>query len=340
MPDRFANGDPANDDPARSRGLLDRGQDALLPRRRPAGDHRPPALPEGPRRHRASGSRPSTTTSTTSTSASATTAWPSPTTTATARWTSTRWTSTSATWPSTRELVDAAHGAGIKVIQDQVANHTGPYHPWVADPPDADLVPRHAPSGTRRTPGRPGRSPIRTRRRTIQRETLDGWFIDILPDLNQDDPGRAALPHPERALVGGHDGPRRHPPGHAALRAAAVLAEWRAALQREYPKLTVLGEMFDGDPALVSFFQGGGASSTASTPASTRCSTSRRSIPLRRAFAEGKPLRELAVMLAHDHLYPRRVRARHLLRPARRGALHERAGGDRRRAGSSPTRSS
>jgi len=26
--------------------------------------------------------------------------------------------------------------------------------------------------------------------------------------------------------------------------------------------------------------------------------------PIRRAFAEGKPLRELAVMLAHDHLYP------------------------------------
>jgi glycosidase len=34
-----------------------------------------------------------------------------------------------------RELVDDAHKLAIKVIQDEVANHTGPYHPWVQDPP-------------------------------------------------------------------------------------------------------------------------------------------------------------------------------------------------------------
>ena len=34
-----------------------------------------------------------------------------------------------------RELVDKAHALGLKVIQDQVANHVGSQHPWVADPP-------------------------------------------------------------------------------------------------------------------------------------------------------------------------------------------------------------
>src|SRR5947209_3386661 len=34
-----------------------------------------------------------------------------------------------------RELVDKAHALGLKVIQDQIANHTSPYHPWVADRP-------------------------------------------------------------------------------------------------------------------------------------------------------------------------------------------------------------
>lgn len=32
-------------------------------------------------------------------------------------------------------LIEAAHRSGIKIIQDQVMNHTGPYHPWVDDPP-------------------------------------------------------------------------------------------------------------------------------------------------------------------------------------------------------------
>ena len=34
-----------------------------------------------------------------------------------------------------RELVDKAHALGIKIVQDQVANHTGPYHPWVKESP-------------------------------------------------------------------------------------------------------------------------------------------------------------------------------------------------------------
>src|SRR5215213_1838796 len=36
-----------------------------------------------------------------------------------------------------RELVQKAHALGLKIIQDQVANHTGPYHVWAQDPPTA-----------------------------------------------------------------------------------------------------------------------------------------------------------------------------------------------------------
>ena len=34
-----------------------------------------------------------------------------------------------------QKLVREAHSAGIKVIQDQVENHVGPHHPWMTDPP-------------------------------------------------------------------------------------------------------------------------------------------------------------------------------------------------------------
>ncbi len=86
-----------------------------------------------------------------------------------------------------RELVDRAHALGIKIIQDQVANHTGPQHPWVQDPPTPTWL-----SGTEA-------KHINETWRTwtlmdphatdeMRRGTLDGWFINILPDLNQNDP--------------------------------------------------------------------------------------------------------------------------------------------------------
>ena len=52
MPDRFANGDPSNDDPAISRGLFNRAEAALLPRRRFPGHHRSSSVSQGSRRHR------------------------------------------------------------------------------------------------------------------------------------------------------------------------------------------------------------------------------------------------------------------------------------------------
>ena len=42
-----------------------------------------------------------------------------------------------------RELVDKAHAMGLKVMQDQVTNHTSHFHPWLEAPLDADLVQRH-----------------------------------------------------------------------------------------------------------------------------------------------------------------------------------------------------
>src|SRR5207244_10989483 len=86
-----------------------------------------------------------------------------------------------------RELVEAAHRAGIKVIQDQVANHTGPYHPWVDDPPTPTwfhgTAQKHLANVWQTWSVRDPHSTPQ-----VQRETLDGWFVDILPDLNQNDP--------------------------------------------------------------------------------------------------------------------------------------------------------
>ena len=86
-----------------------------------------------------------------------------------------------------RELVETAHRFGIKVIQDQVMNHTGPYHPWVDDPP--------TPTWFNGTKAKHLNNVFQTwvlhDQRAVEllkRETMEGWFLDFLPDLNQHDP--------------------------------------------------------------------------------------------------------------------------------------------------------
>jgi glycosidase len=81
--------------------------------------------------------------------------------------------------------------------------------------------------------------------------------------------------------------------------------DWMAAIKREYPSLSVVGELLDGDPALVSFYQGGAAGFDGIDTGIDSLFDFPLYYPLRRAFAEGQPIREVAQMLARDRLYPR-----------------------------------
>jgi glycosidase len=203
-----------------------------------------------------------------------------------------------------RELVEAAHRQGLKVIQDQVANHTGPYHPWVEDSPTPTwfngTAARHlANTWQTWTLGDPHARP------ETQEATLRGWFIDILPDLNQDDEEVARyLVQNTLWWVGvtGLDGIRQDTLPYVPRR---FWREWMAAIKREYPRLDVVGELLDGDPTLVSFYQGGRTGFDGVDTGIDTLFDFPLYYPLRRAFAERKPIREVAQMLARDRLYPR-----------------------------------
>lgn len=206
------------------------------------------------------------------------------------------------TMATLQELVEGAHRLGLKVIQDQVANHTGPYHPWVKDPPTPTWFngseARHLTNTWQTWTLQDPHATDATRK-----ATLEGWFIDILPDLNQDDEDVSRYTI-QNALwwVGmtGLDGIRQDTLPYVSRR---FWRGWMAALKREYPDLRVVGELFDADPVLVSFYQGGqtrfdgidsGVDALFDFPLFDK---------VRDAFAHGKPLRDAAMMLARDHLY-------------------------------------
>lgn len=155
-----------------------------------------------------------------------------------------------------RELSAAVRGRGMKFVQDQVANHTGPYHPWVENPPTPTWfngsAAHHLDNSwqiwTVATPNPP---------QDLLKSTLEGWFINILPDLNQNDAETAAyLIQNSLWWVGtvGIDVVRQDTLPYVPR---AYWSRWTSALKREFPDLTILGEMWDGKPELVAFFQGG-----------------------------------------------------------------------------------
>jgi glycosidase len=201
-----------------------------------------------------------------------------------------------------RELVDRAHALGIKVIQDQVANHSGPYHPWVDDSPTPTWY-----YGTREkhlantwqtwTLQDPHWAP------EMQKSTLEGWFIDILPDLDQDDPEVARYIIQNTLWwvgVTGLDGIRQDTLPYVHRR---FWRDWMAAIKKEYPDLRVVGELLDGDPALVSFYQGGEARFDGIDSGVDTLFDFPLFYEVRDAFAKGESLREVAKVLARDHLY-------------------------------------
>jgi glycosidase len=202
-----------------------------------------------------------------------------------------------------RQLVDDAHQSGIKIILDMVANHTGPYHPWVNDSPTPTwfhgTAAKHlANTWQVWTLADPYSTPA------MREATLDGWFIDILPDLNQGDPEVARYINQNTlwwAGVSGIDGIRQDTWPYVPR---TFWRDWMNAIKREYPSMTVVGEVFDGDPSLVSFFQGGRRGWDGIDTRVDAMFDFPLLFPLRRAFAEGKSLREVAQMLSRDHLYP------------------------------------
>jgi glycosidase len=201
-----------------------------------------------------------------------------------------------------RELVDEAHKAGIKVIQDQVANHTGPYHPWVDDSPTPTWY-----NGTR---SRHLKNVFQTwmlhdprAEEKSKRETMEGWFLDFLPDLNQHDE------EVERYLIQntlwwigtlGVDGIRQDTWQYVPN---SFWREWTAAIKREYPMFRVVGEVKDGDPVHVAFFQGGRVRFDGVDSGLDTLLDFPLFYPVRHAFAEGKNLDEVPKMLAKDYIY-------------------------------------
>jgi glycosidase len=84
----------------------------------------------------------------------------------------------------------------------------------------------------------------------------------------------------------------------------AFMSRWSAAIRRQYPNVDAVGEIYNGDVTVPSFFQGGrkqfdgvdtGVQSVFDFPLY---------YPIRRVFAQGNSFQDLVSILSKDALYP------------------------------------
>lgn len=169
-----------------------------------------------------------------------------------------------------RQLADEAHAKGLKIVMDMIFNHCGFEHPWVKDRPSKDWFNLYEwlegkgkanfnsdPRGTNFQQTSYKLTPVKDpyASEVDLKETVDGWFVPTMPDLNQRNP------HVMTYLIQnsiwwietvGIDGIRMDTYPYAD---AKGMARWMKTLDDEYPNFNVVGETWVTEPAYTASWQ-------------------------------------------------------------------------------------
>lgn len=176
-----------------------------------------------------------------------------------------------------RRLCDEAHSKGIKIVMDMIFNHSGFEHPWVKDMPTKDwfntpewLLPENQAKAVA-LETMDGEAKVNDKylqtsykltpvvdpyaSKVDMRETVDGWFVPSMPDLNQRNP------HVIKYLIQnsiwwietvGIDGIRMDTYPYADRKA---MAQWMKVVGEEYPNFNTVGETWVTEPAYTAAWQ-------------------------------------------------------------------------------------
>lgn len=152
-----------------------------------------------------------------------------------------------------RQLVNECHQRGLKVVMDMIFNHCADTHPWNLDAPSKDWFnyPHYGLQTSYKLT--PVLDPYASK--IDMKETVDGWFVPSMPDLNQRNP------HVIKYLIQnsmwwietvGIDGIRMDTYPYADREA---MAHWMKVLNDEYPNFNTVGETWVAEPAYTAAWQ-------------------------------------------------------------------------------------
>jgi neopullulanase len=219
-----------------------------------------------------------------------------------------------------QDLVEAAHKLHMKVFFDVVPNHVGPLNPWAKDPPAADWF--HGTAGQHLNSATPLKSEFygQTEKKRdndpfealvdphapmqMRRNLTDGWFFGVLPDMNTENPTVVQYVVQNSiwwAEVSGLDGYRVDTFPYVSR---TFWEQWHRELRRIYPRLSTIGEVFHPDPTVTSFFVGGRKGWDGIDTQLTTVFDYPLYFALRDVLVNGAPAGRLTNVLRQDSLYP------------------------------------
>lgn len=156
-----------------------------------------------------------------------------------------------------KELSSKAKQKGLKLIFDEVLNHTGSNYWWMNDLPFKDWInfaPPHPYTGS-------------NHRRTVNQDMyaseydkklwVEGWFDKTMPDMNGKNPFMAnyltqnTIWWIETLQLGGV---RQDTYGYSDK---TFLKNWSCAIMKEYPNFSMVGEEWSVNPLITSYWQQG-----------------------------------------------------------------------------------
>ena len=150
-------------------------------------------------------------------------------------------------------MIDALHRRGIKTVMDMIFNHCGSEHVWFRNRPSSDWF--NFPDGYVQTNYRLSTITDPYASDYDKRLTVDGWFVEEMPDLNQNNP------HLMKYLIQnsiwwieevGIDGIRMDTYPYAD---ADQMGGWINAVKAEYPDFNIVGECWFAEPAGEAYWQ-------------------------------------------------------------------------------------
>lgn len=151
------------------------------------------------------------------------------------------------------QLIADAHSKGMKVVMDMIFNHCGSDHPWVKDIPSADWFNNMGEYVQTSHMKEMYYDPYASE--YDKEKMIDGWFVPTMPDLNQRNR------HVAKYLIqnsiwwieySGVDGIRQDTYPYADY---SMMVDWIEAVEKEYPQYNIVGEAWLNNPIGTSFWQ-------------------------------------------------------------------------------------